>query len=53
MVAWRFADLQELTNLVLRLFTAQNGLYERLGLPEEMNERISQEVAQLIQCSLE
>lgn len=53
MVAWRFSDLQELTDLVRRLFAAQNGLYERLGLSEEMNERISQEVAQLIQCSLE
>ena len=52
-VGWRFADVKELTNLVLRLFAAQNGLYERLGLSEEMNERISEEVAQLIQCSLE
>jgi prevent-host-death family protein len=30
-----------------------NGLYDRLGLPEEMNERISQEIAQLIECSLQ
>ena len=30
-----------------------NGLYERLDLPEAMNERISQEIAQLIECSLQ
>ncbi len=53
MVGWRFADLNELQAIVLRLFTAQNGFYERLGLSEEMNERISEEVAQLLQSSLE
>jgi len=35
------------------LAIAMNGLYDRLGLPEEMNERISQEIAQLIECSFE
>jgi hypothetical protein len=29
-----------------------NQMYNRLGLPEEMNERVSQEVAQLVECSL-
>lgn len=29
-----------------------NQMYDRLGLPEEMNERVPQEVAQLVECSL-
>lgn len=29
-----------------------NQMYDGLGLPEEMNERVSQEVAQLVECSL-
>jgi hypothetical protein len=29
------------------------GMYDRLDLPEAMAERVSQEVAQLIECSLE
>ncbi len=53
MVGWRFADLNELREKVLWLLSAQNVLYEKLDLAEEMNERISQEVAELIRCSLE
>jgi len=53
MVGWRFADLNELREKVLWLLSAQNVLYEKLGLPKEMNDRISQEVAELIRCSLE
>ena len=51
-VGWRFADLHAVTEMVLELFAEMNELHERLELPEEMNERISQEVAQLIECSL-
>ena len=53
MIGWRFADLNEVREKVLWLYSAQNVLYEKLGLSEEMNERISQEVAELIRCSLE
>jgi len=38
---------------VLCLVSAQNIRHDRLGRCEEMNERISQEVAELIRCSLE
>ena len=41
-----------MTRLTLVLFEHMNELHDRLGLPEELNERISQEVAQLIECSL-
>ena len=30
-----------------------NGLYERLGLPESNNERVSQEIAELLGCTLQ
>jgi hypothetical protein len=49
LVAWRFADAEEVHALLMRLFTQQNALYERLGLPESMNGRISEEVAQLLE----
>lgn len=52
MACWSFADLNEVQNLVLRLFADMNGLYETLDLPEALNERISQEIAQLLECSL-
>lgn len=52
MVGWRFEDLEELSREVMRLFTGMNRLYERLDLPAEMNERISQEIGQLLECSL-
>ncbi|MBK5963341.1 hypothetical protein CCR95_04360 [Thiocystis minor] len=53
MVGWRFEDLAEVTHEIMRLFRHMNGLYERLDLPETMNERISQEIAQLIGNTLQ
>ena len=52
-VGGRFVDLDQFRRVLLSLFGYQNVLYEQLGLGEEMNERISQEVAQLIECSLQ
>jgi hypothetical protein len=49
LVGWRFEDFDEIKRVLSRLFCGQNAMYERLGLPEELNERISQEVAQLIE----
>ncbi len=49
LVAWRFGDFDEIGRLLARLYCGQNAMYEKLGLPEELNERISQEVAQLIE----
>lgn len=53
MVGWRFADMRGVEAVVLTLFGYMNGLYRRLGLPEEMNERVSEEVWQLIEVSLQ
>jgi hypothetical protein len=53
LVAWEFDDLHEVKNRLLWLFTGMNGMYDRLGLPEEINERITEEVVQLIACSLQ
>ena len=53
MVGWRFEDVHDVTRLTLVLFEHMNELHDRLGLPEALNERISQEVAQLIECSLQ
>jgi hypothetical protein len=53
MVGWRFDDMKQLSATVETLFCYMNLLHERLRLPEEMSERISQEVAQLIECSIE
>jgi hypothetical protein len=53
MVGWRFDDMRELIRQVNRLFAGMNVLYGRLELPEETNRRVSEEVAQLIECSLE
>lgn len=47
-VTWSFDDLSELTTQMMRLFSGQNRLYDHFGLPERMNERISQEIAQLV-----
>ena len=52
-VGWQFEDVHEVTRLVRVLFEHTNELHDRLGLPEELNARISQEVAQLIECSLQ
>jgi len=48
-VGWVFDDLEEVRVQLLQLFARQNVLYEHLGLPESMNERITEEVAQLLE----
>jgi hypothetical protein len=53
MVGWQFEDVHDVTRLTLVLFEHMNELHDRLGLLEALNERISQEVAQLIECSLQ
>ena len=53
MVGWSFDDLNAIEAKVLTLFGHMNGMYDRLGLPEGLNERVSEEVAQLIACSFE
>lgn len=53
LVAWDFDDLLEVQACLGRLFTGMNALHDTLGLPEAMNERISQEVAQMIENALE
>ena len=51
-IGWRFDDLRNVTVMMRILFNHQNALYERLELSEEMNERVSEEIAQLLECSL-
>jgi hypothetical protein len=53
MVGWRFEDPQDVARQVDLLLGYTYGMYERLDLPDAMAERVSQEVAQLIECSLE
>jgi hypothetical protein len=53
MVGWRFADMDEVKDRVLWLLTAQDALYEKLGVPAETGERISEEIAEFIRCTLE
>ncbi|NCC23461.1 MAG: hypothetical protein EOM26_13575 [Alphaproteobacteria bacterium] len=45
--------LREVQACLGGLFAGMNALYDTLGLPAAMNERISQEVAQLIENALE
>ena len=52
-VGWVFDDMGDLQHEIGLLFGGMNALYGRLALPEEMNERVSQEVAKLIECSLQ
>ncbi|NCA72417.1 MAG: DUF1817 domain-containing protein [Sphingobacteriia bacterium] len=51
LVGWRFREFDDIRRLLARLFCGQNAMYERLGLPEESNERIAQENAQLIESA--
>ena len=51
-VGWRFDDLRNVTVMMRILFNHQNAFYERFALSEEMNERVSEEIAQLLECSL-
>jgi hypothetical protein len=53
LVGWVFDDIDDLQRKIGMLFGGMNVLYDRLALPEEMNKRVSQEVAQLIECSLQ
>ena len=53
MVGWRFADLGEVQRETLYLFNGMNRLYDRFGLPESNNERVSQEIAELLGCTLQ
>ena len=53
MVGWSFDDLREFETKILTLFGYMNGMYGGLGLPEGLNERVSEEVSQLIACSFE
>ncbi len=53
LVGWRFADFDDIKRLLSRLFCGQNVMYERLALPEEINERIAQEIAQLIESTFQ
>jgi hypothetical protein len=53
LVGWRFANFDEIQRRISWLFCGQNAMYERLGLPKELNERVSQEVAQLIECTFQ
>lgn len=52
MVGWRFDDLSNVSAIMRILFNHQNALYQKLGLSEEMNVRIAEEIAQLIEGSL-
>lgn len=51
-VGWRFEDLQKLAVTMQVLFDHQNHLYERLGLSEDMNQRVSEEIAQILENNL-
>jgi hypothetical protein len=53
MVGWSFDDLREFETNILALFGDMNEMYDRLGLPEGLNERVSEEVTQLIACSFD
>jgi hypothetical protein len=52
-MGWAFDDMNDLQRQIGLLLGGMTALYDRLGLPEEMHERVSQEVAQLIECSLQ
>lgn len=51
-VGWRFEDLNEVGQEMMWLFSGMNRLYERLELPERNNERVSQEIAELLRSTL-
>ncbi|WP_242471051.1 hypothetical protein [Thiocystis violacea] len=52
LVGWRFEDLGEVSQTVMWLFTGMNRLYGDLDLPEQNNERISEEIAELLRSTL-
>jgi hypothetical protein len=53
MIGWQFAAPQELPRQVDLLLGHLNALYDRLGLPQGMKGRVSEEIGQLIECALE
>jgi hypothetical protein len=53
LVGWQFESFDEIGRVLARLFCGQNAMYDRLALPEEINERIAQEIAQLIECTFQ
>ena len=53
MIGWRFEDPAEIVRQVELLSQHMNQMYDRLQLPLTMHQRVSQEVAQLIECSFE
>jgi hypothetical protein len=52
MIGWRFDDRKQLSAVVETLFGYMNGLYQKLGLPEEMGRRVTEEVGQLVEGAL-
>ena len=53
LVGWRFDDLRAVMTCVTTLFNGMNALHERLGIDDAVNERITEEVAQLIENALQ
>lgn len=49
LMGWRFDDVGEFGDVMETLFGYMNLLCEQLGLPHEMNQRISEEVGQLLE----
>jgi hypothetical protein len=49
MVGWRFDDMHDVVSLAKNLFHSQNVLYARLGLSEELNQRVSEEISQILE----
>ena len=53
MVAWCFDDLQEMQRICLHLVGQMDKLHRRHNIPCITNRRINEEIAQLIECTLE
>ncbi len=53
LVGWRFDDLKEFDRQLRLLFNAMYHLYASLALPEALNRRVSGEVMQLVENSLQ
>ncbi len=53
LVGWQFDDPEDLIRQVQLLLNHMNAMYDWLDLPEEMNERVSQEVFQLFENALQ
>lgn len=53
LVGWRFTDLNEVDHQIIELFMGMNQLYDRLELPERLNEQVSEQIAELLSCTLQ